>query len=55
MSPFIQPRTVDLDTPQRFARDDRLVFANVGSSRSCSSACPRSILRIAVTVTVPNP
>jgi hypothetical protein len=35
---FIQARAVDLDTPQRFAKEERLLVAKVGSSRTCSSA-----------------
>jgi len=33
-----QLRTVDLDTPHRFANEERLAEASMGSSRSCSSA-----------------
>jgi hypothetical protein len=55
MSLFIHPRAVDLETPQRFASDERLVRAKLGSSRSCSSACARPMRRIAVTVTASIP
>jgi hypothetical protein len=35
---FSQLRTVDRDTPHRVANAERLIVANAGSSRSCSSA-----------------
>ena len=47
-----QLRTVDLDTPQRLAKAERLMVAKLGSSRSCSSAWVRPTGRIAVTVTM---
>jgi hypothetical protein len=50
-----QPRAVDLETPHRFANEERLAEASKGSSRSCSSAWARPTRRMAVTVTVRTP